>query len=347
MGGTTFNSIKPVLASTMKGSGVKQVRGFKSLEEQKFDSISMGTRPSGTLHLGNLFVLASCMHYLRINSKAQVHVDIMDLDFDTQRGALFTPFVNLPATRDFIKQLEAAVDILSHELKVDPGGVKIRYFSDRLKGADSELRNMLLRLAKGRESVKALKYSILDMPHRYDTPPLSMICDGCHQSNSNFVRYHSKSGLFTAKCDNWTCTTGEYSSDLSTDFFNVHYLVDPVRDLLLPPPVLHVYGGDYGLSNGQSDTVRFMRVAAVMEAARICLGLETEAPSFFIAPLITDHHGKKISKTESNGTPLIGGLADHLKKEIEHVLRLIGLCIDGTLEGFNLVCSPDGEPCEE
>jgi hypothetical protein len=346
MGDVTFSSIKPALAATMKGRGVKQVREFKSLEGHGFDNISMGARPSGTLHMGNLFVLASCMHYLRINSNARVHVDIMDLDFDNQRGLVFTPFVNLPGTRDFIGQLNAAVEILSGELKVASDRVKIRYFSDRLKQGDSELRKMLLRLAKNKESVKAVKYSISDRPGRYDTPPISMICESCGQSSSNFAHYRSTRSLFTADCGNVTCTVGEYASDLSSALFNVHYLVDPIRDLLLAPNTLHVYGGDYGLPHGQSDTLRFMRVAAVMEATRLNLGLETETPSFFITPLITDQHGKKISKSERNGGQVAGDIATHLKEEIAHVVKLMGLYIDGTLKGLSLMRSTDGEPCD-
>jgi hypothetical protein len=344
MGGTTFSSIRPALASAMKGHGVKQVHGFKCLEEHKFENVSMGARPSGTLHMGNLFVLASCMHYLRINSKATVHMDIMDLDFDNQR-AMFTPFIHIPTTKDFIKQLEAAVEILSQELKVDPNSVKIRYFSDRLTESDSRLREMFLRLAKSRDAVKAVKYAISDRPGRYDAPPFSMICDSCGQSNSNFARYHADRDVFTANCGNVTCSTGDYSSDLSSALFNLHYLVDPIRDLLLAPPTLHMYGGDYGMPHGQSGTTRFLRVAAVMEAARLNLGLETEAPSFFIAPLLTDQHGKKISKSDRERADVPADILAHLRAEISQVVKLMGLYIDGTLEGLKLVRSSEGGPC--
>ncbi len=349
MAGAIFNTIKPQLAATMRGDGVRQL-SFKCLEENRFDHVSMGTRPSGTMHMGNLFVLASCMHYLRINSEAQVHVDVMDLDFDNQRGGMFTPFINLPATSEFMHQLDAAIDILAKKLRVDPHSVKKRFFSDRLHG-DSDLRSMLLSLAKDKTAVKSMKFAIASRPGRYDTPPISMICESCGQSNSNFAHYKSVQDRFVSECTNVTCGTGPYESDLASKPFNVHYLVDPVRDLLLPGAVLHMYGGDYGRPHGPDGTLRFLRVAAVMKAAMLNLGIETELPAFFITPLITDQHGKKISKSDGNGVPSRAPASplSYLKDEIGHVIKLMELCIDGTLDGLTLMRSheqKEGASCE-
>ncbi len=355
MGGTTFSSIKPALTSILSGKDVNPMRDFRLLEHSHFDNVSMGTKPSGTLHMGNLFVLASCMHYLRVNSSATVHVDIMDLDFNSHGGALFIPFINLPGTKEFITQLDAAVGILSRELVVGPERVKIRYFSDKLKESDSKLRRMFLGLAKDKETADALKYCISDGPGRrhayppgcHAAVPISMICPGCGQSNSNFAHYNPTRARFTAQCYNPGCAVGEYASDLSSELFNVYYLSQTVRDLLLPSRTIHIYGGDYDMSHGKSNASRFMRAAAIVEATKLNLGLATGMPSFFITPMITNRDGTKISKSACNRGPACGNLVSHLRDEIAHVVKLMQSCVDGTFAGPILTASGDNASCAE
>lgn len=327
--------IRQLLASRMHGDGVKHVRDFKCLEEIPFDNISMGTRPSGTLHTGNLFVIATCLHYLRINSKATVNIDIMDLDFDNQRGPVFTPYHSLLSTKNFITQLAMAVEMMAEVLKVDPNSVKIRYFSDRMR--EPELRKTILGLAKDKEATKCVKYSMSDKPGRYYNPPLSLICSTCSQSSSDFARYTSQDDIFTSVCRNATCPTQGFASDLSRDMFNVHYLVDPVRDLLLPSPTLHIFGGDYGLPTGAAKKAKFLRVAAVMEAARCFLDIKAELPSFFITPMLLDQDGRKVSKSLGNGGYNGSDISTYLREEIDKVVKIMKLCIDGTLSGMTLL----------
>ncbi len=337
MSAFNFSHAKPTLYGRLHGEGVRRLQGFKALENAGFDTLSMGTRPSGLLHQGNLFVIASCLHYLRINSKAKVMIDIMDLDFDNQRGPLFTPFVNIHTTRGFREQLEMAVEIISSELKVDPNGASIRFFSEKLAKDESGLRTMFLGLFKSKEHVKALKYALSEKAGRYDTPPISLVCGNCGQSSSDFARYTRQGENYRSSCNNPTCPVDEYTADLSASPFNIHYLVDPARDLLYPAPALHVFGGDYGQLHGASKVPRFGRVAAAMEVFRQHMNLGPGLPSFFITPLVIDDCGNKISKSMGNGGGAKAGLGAYLREEVGKIVRIMGLCIDGTLSGLSLI----------
>ncbi len=337
MTGFNFSHARPSLYSMMHGEGVRRLQGFKALEGQGFDTLSMGTRPSGLLHEGNLFVIASCMHYLRINSEAKVMIDIMDLDFDHQRGPVFTPFVNMHTTKDFRKQLEVAVELISSGLHVDPNRAVISFFSDKIASDVWGMRNMFLSLFRSKEHLKAVKYALSEKAGRYDTPPVSLICGNCGQSSSDFARYSRADERYRSECKNPTCPVDVYSADLSASLFNIHYLVDPARDLLYPGSVLHVFGGDYGQLCGPSKSPRYGRVAAAMEAFRLHMGREAGLPSFFITPLMIDNSGNKVSKSLGNGAARSTDLTTHLRGEVAKILKLMELCVDGTLAGLSLI----------
>ncbi len=331
-----FAMVKPSLVSVFKGEGVREIRSFKALESEPFDTISMGTRPSGTLHLGNLFVLAAALHYLRINNKARINLDIMDLDFDTQRGAVFTPFVRLPSTQGFKHQLELAVVMISSALNVNPSAVQITRFSERLK-AGSSVRQTLEALFADKEATKAIKFSLLGEPGDYESLPISLICDVCDQSASTFSTIDRKTDTLQATCANYNCSVSDYLAGLSdVAHFNVHYLLDPIRDLFMEGKRLHIFGGDYSKRSSQFKVPKYRHTAAAMLATKVFLDLEAELPSFFLTPMLVDQYGIKISKSLGNGGNAENGLIAHLQEQVARVLHILNDFVNGTLDGCEI-----------
>ena len=328
-----------------KQARIKRVPDFSRLLDTEFDVVSIGARPTGKLHIGNIFVLFNAMKYLQANTSAKLMFDIMDLDFDSQRGTVFTPFTSLASTADFLKQVELAVNLICQKLGVDRSRITITPLSGRLdKAVDglqvSTFRDGLLGMFKDREATKAMKCAIglpRGSPH---VSPLSLICPDCHQSSGEFAVYDREHDRFKAECHNPSCPTETYYDHLSVGkAFNVYYTVDPIRDLLYPGRVLHIFGGDYGLDYGISTigTVpKYALIAAAMEVARIVWEIGSESPSLFIAPMIVDGDGRKISKSIGNGDGENGSLQTYVEETINKAERILQLVLDRTLEGMHV-----------
>ncbi len=333
----TFEAAKPRLDSVLKGADIRQLATFKDLEHADFKNVSLGTRPSGRLHTGNLFVLATALHYLRINSQAKIHVDVMDLDFDTQRGKVFTPFVHLSSTKQFLSDLTAAIEILSKEFGVDPNSVVLKFFSSRF--TDPSFRGSFLKLFTDVDACQSVRYAMQGEGNSFDAAPISLFCPSCEQSAAKLAILNARSNSFSAICNNSNCTIGEYSVPFSSpSLFNVYYKVDPIRDLFLEPQTLHIFGGDYAKPCGSKKFPSFAYVAAIMEAARIFLDIQTPIPAFFLTPLLTDESGRKISKSIGNG----GGdpskdVLQHLRDEIVKVVDILQGFLKGTFDGMEIV----------
>ena len=80
----------------------------------------------------------------------------------------------------------------------------------------------------------------------------------------------------------------------------IHYTIDPMRDALLArqkaSPVLHVFGGDYGMPWGYNGIPKAKRMSDLM--GRIMSKPEDPHIEHFVGPLLT-RGGRKLAK--SNG----------------------------------------------
>lgn len=328
----SHREIKPRITEVIRGNGMATVPDFKAFDKHGYDQISMGTRPSGFLHTGNLFVLGTAMWGLKINSQATVNVDVMDLDFHYQMGRVFTPFMNLPTTAPFKEGLERVTEMFGKAMGVDPERVKIARYSEKL--TKTEHGRVMTTLLGNTESTDSLRYAVTGAGDRINTGPISLICPNCSQSASTFSAKDGN-GTFKTDCNNTTCPVGEYKQTIKFgDTYNVHFIVDPIRDLEYGPNTLHIFGGDYGVPQGEQKMPRVNHVAAAVEVARYYQEIE-HGPDFFVTPMLLDKDGRKISKSEGNAE--IGtDYEKYLTEQVGKITKIIGEFVKGTLDGFKL-----------
>ncbi|MDO8554177.1 MAG: hypothetical protein Q7S22_05195 [Candidatus Micrarchaeota archaeon] len=344
MSNLTFKQLLPRIHEIREHQkGIIRVKTLPDLLSTEFDVVSIGARPSGRMHVGNIFVLVNAIHYLQKNPNAKLVFDIMDLDFDNQRGRIFTPFSVMQSTINFIEQVELATKIICESFGVNQGRVIVSLLSRRLDlNTENEkiptLRSGFLQLFKDPELTKALKYAVVNpTPGRRFKPPVSLICQNCHQSSVEYAVYDSREDRFKANCNNDQCPINEYSTKLdSGEAFNIMYTVDPIRDLLLKGKVVHIFGGDYDQPYLGSGSPKFAAIAAANELAKLVWKIETNSPAFFITNLITDSHGVKVSKSIGNSSNPDVSIERHLELEIDKAIRIVGMVLEGVLSGFTL-----------
>ena len=334
------------------------ITDFADLVTEDYEHLSMGIRPSGRIHVGSLLTILNGIEYLRAHDQSTFEIQVMDLDFDNQRGDHFVPYIHMQgpegsrnSARQQLRQdlhsiLNVMID-LEPELDLD-GRVSISNFSDFLY--DTEVLDFFSDILTDRDKVGELR-SILWDQGKSNKTPLSGICPSCHYSNSNWVtNFYNEDAtqkirgdiqkiisgeivvgderrtrelivekhnditrvereieiythgnaedskfLFKDTCKNDDCGIDDYVVDVRRPTaYNVHYLIDPLRDALStdthPRNDLHIFGGDYGAPYGTQGTPKSRRIQLAMKA----IGLNPV--DAFVGPLIT-YNGAKMGKS--------------------------------------------------
>ncbi len=267
-------------------------------------NISFGLRPSGTVHLGNLFTLALAGE---MANRIGPHVSKLVLTvLDTE-----APFVgdwnfidkkyvrhykDLPCegynsfSQRSSEEMFQAMESLNEEMKVP---YQLRFLSDVQR--DPSFRKGLKNVLDSEES-KDLVYT--NGNGRVEVFPL---CRNCGTSYMNSIKgktnkYHE--GIISTICSNPECDVDEYSVnvlDTSGDI-SVHPIMGALRDLVDPVTEVHVYGGDYASPHGESREPKIAKIKRVMEVAA-----PTQPLDFFVGPTIFAKGREKMSKSSHNG----------------------------------------------
>jgi hypothetical protein len=111
--------------------------------------------------------------------------------------------------------------------------------------------------------------------------------------NPDDARYFVESNCYNTNCDQTS-----YVFDLrGPGRYNIHYLVDPIRDAMdtkmRQGNDLHIFGGDYGQPSG----VR--RISKVDRIQRGMAAIGLEATDAFVGPIVLSD-GQKMSKSKDN-----------------------------------------------
>lgn len=300
----------------------------KYVEGEKEVNIAYGLRPSGIVHLGNLFtlVLASAITNKIGPHISNLNLSILDLDLPANRDWDFTSKKYVKHYRDlpceyygnFTKrtqvQVEEFMEKLNKEIKVP---FKMHFLSDLQR--DSRYRKGLKRILESEEAKKIINPS--SKSERIEVYPL---CRECGTSYTNTVRGKINTyeeGYIHSHCVNPDCSVDEYSMNIMDTNYDVGVstLMGALRDLSCPVADAHVYGGDYSFPHGETKESKVSKIRKMMEIADPKKSLD-----FLVGPTIYSGR-EKMSKSLHNGVDF-----NNLKRLFgeDYVKRIYGFAHD-------------------
>lgn len=275
---------------------------FGDLSDLSVDGsrVSVGFRPSGELHVGNLLTLA---YAAVIAEKLDLELDLFCCDTDWSAPILEQ---NRPGNSDVMKLFyNRECPCHSHDNLPEHRVDEIRPFLEGVKkesGLDFE-PGFLTDLAGDEDYTEALR-KVLSNMEKFDSffggafrrryrSPVTTFCQECGFSHAKGCDYSEESDELVASCRNQDCDASFVNGKLS-EKIGVHFLVDPVRDPSRDVAV-HVFGGDYRDAKKEQKTSKVSKVAKITELAT------GETPAYFLGPMISDDDGKPLSKSSGTG----------------------------------------------
>jgi tryptophanyl-tRNA synthetase len=309
-------------------------------------NISLGVRPSGTVHLGNLITLALAQGLARKIGphQSKINLTICDLDlpegldWKTIREGYAKHYRDLPdptkCHRTLSEHSTAEItdfyDSLAKDVNVP---VEIRKLSEIQR--DPLFREGIKRVLETPGLVSFL------IPHLAPgTVPVYPLCPECKGSYTGSVkgkRNSYENGRISTFCNNDECSVKDFDVDImdpSIDL-SVHMFIDPLRDSLLQPYAdIHVFGGDYNEQHGANKLSKIEKILRVMNVA----SNGERVPDVLIGPTIYARDGKKMSKSCANGLD-VKRLRDFLGPE-EYAGKILKFTMDLVGEGYNNIDYP-------
>ena len=297
-----ITTMKPLADGAVTGAGLVAF-DHKEFCQRDYGRLSMGLKPSGELHMGTIATILNGMLYLEGHRGASLRIDVMDLDYDTQRGLSFPSFMTMrdpKGCHSLMKhhtkeKVERTVQKLSAILGIDPKRVEVSFYTENY--ACEGFPELMTSLIRQRVRAKAVKHALFDGKGGTYDVPFTPICPECGYSSSSNSTYDSKADTLRTKCKNKECGGhGKVFSVPVSDLlaYNVYYLIDPIRDVHesanCPRADVHLFGGDYLLTHGVKRKSRVQRVADAMTA------VTSRLPDFFIGPMLT-LNSMKMSKS--------------------------------------------------
>lgn len=287
--------------------GISQMKEFmnKYIQGNKEVNFAFGLRPSGIVHLGNLFTLALASEMVNKTGPhiSKLILSILDLerpdnrDWDSTSKKYVKHYRDLPcegycsyAERAKV-QLSDFMEKLNKEMNVPFSLEKISTLQK-----DSRYRKGLKNILEEKESNKILENSLNS--GKIEVYPL---CKQCGTSYTNTIRGKMnkyEKGIISTTCLNPDCDVKDYEVNvLDTSFdLSVHPLMGALRDLSCPVADVHVYGGDYFYPHGGSKESRIEKIKQIMDIADSKKSLD-----FFVGPTIFAKGRDKMSKSLNNG----------------------------------------------
>ena len=294
---------------------------FSDLEEKSLEGskVSVGFRPSGELHIGNLLTLA---YATVVAEKLGLELDLFCCDTDwsahihgdhlPENNDLMKLFFNREcecSTKD--SQKRSLSEKSSDEVFVEHSNVaehhvdELRPFLKGLENASGKEveAKFLTDLQRENEYTEALGEILENMDEfneifgggfrrRYRSP-VATLCRNCGFSHAKGSAYSPETGEVVSSCRNPECSEGFMSGKITGEI-GVYYLLDPVRDPSRDVAV-HVFGGDYRDAKKEQKTSKVTKVAKITELAT------DETPAYFLGPMISDEDGKPLSKSAGTG----------------------------------------------
>ncbi len=289
--------------------------GIKTLQQivQEYDNspevnISLGLRPSGVIHLGNMMTMALAMglgHEVGPHiSKVNVAICDYDLpdenDWDIKANGFAKFYRDLKDQTGVCdstyaksrKDIEEFLTNLSKQTSVD---FNIRDLSDIQR--EPSFREGLKKILDSPEAMKLIFPNLKD-----DSVVVYPVCPKCKTSYTSTIkgkRVTYKDGRIFTHCSNSDCDVKEYDiSILDQDAeFSVHMFIDPLRDAVVKPCAdVHVFGGDYSQEHGENKLPKIDKIGRLTQIAS-----DGKSPDYLVGPTIYARDGEKMSKTKANG----------------------------------------------
>lgn len=318
------------LVTTDFGEVIKKYTG--ATQER---NVAIGIRPSGTIHLGNMSVIALAGYLAKeIGSNiSQVNLTICDTDLphihDWKRGA-----------RKHISYFDSIEDRFEcHDSLLDHATEKMKSFISELElllGVKYNISN-LSEVQRQESFRKGLKRVVEDPeimkflnPRFEEGVFVYPICPECRSSNPTPSEYSK--GLLKTTCLNPDCEVKYYQMDIldcSRDLA-VHYFIDPLRDRCAEPKSkIHIFGGDYRRKHKTEDVTKIDKILKVMKIAG-----EGDIPDIVIGPMFYASEGGPMSKRKENGVTL-----DRLSSEFgnEYSSRVLSFVTQLAEQGYKNV----------
>lgn len=287
------------------------------------DSVAVGFRPSGSLHLGNLVTIT---YAAVLADELGLELDLMvcDTDWSAHIHGDHLPEENRCMKLFFQRDCsceeheniaEHRVDEISEFLNIlkdETVDFEVNYLSTySSEGYDKALRTVLNKMDEFDDIFGG------GFRRRYRSP-VAAICEECGFSDAKGSAYSSESDELVSSCRNPDCSSGFMTTPLSECRKGVYYLVDPVRDPVRDVAV-HVFGGDYRDAEKEQKTPKIEKVEKITELAH------GETPEYFLAPIIVTEEGIPLSKSKGTGISVdeIDNLESFSEKLVGNVRELI------------------------
>jgi len=268
-------------------------------------NIAFGLRPSGIIHLGNLFTLALASEIVNRTGPhiSKLTLSLLDIDLpDTKDWDFISKkyvkhYKDLPCERygTFLNrtkvQVEDFMEKINKEMTV-PFELKVLSELQR----DSRYRKGLRNILESENAKKIIK--LTNHNGRVEVYPL---CRKCGTSYTNTIKgkinTYEENTIYSF-CANPQCDVKDYQANIldSSVDLSVNALMGALRDLSCPVADAHVYGGDYSFPHGETKESKVEKIKKIMEIADPKKSLD-----FLVGPTIFAKGREKMSKSLHNG----------------------------------------------
>lgn len=267
-------------------------------------NISLGIRPSGKIHLGNLATICLAGLFGKdVGGDATIRLAIVDLD--------------LPDVSDWSVKDNQHVRYFHQLPAPDGSGQSLREYATArigqfLNGLQELLdvpfelstlsdiqRDERFRAGLDRALGNAALMEYINPRYVNGKVGAFPLCPDCGTSSPWMPDYHE--GVLETVCMNDCCAVEEYDVNVMDCAIDIapHHIISPLRDATIPPFAdVHVYGGDYGETHCGSDP----KVAKVKQVTLYASG--GNAPRYLVGPMFLAGKGEKMSKSRDNGLSL-------------------------------------------
>ncbi len=312
---------------------VPQLNEFigKYIQGNKEVNFSFGLRPSGIVHLGNLFTLALASEIVNKTGPhiSNLVISILDLerpnnqDWDSTSKKYVKHYRDLPCEgySSFAERARVQLEDFMEKLN---GEINVPYSIHNLSELqrDSRYRKGIKNILENEDSKK-----IFDNPKNSEKIDVYPLCKNCGTSYTNTIRgkiNKYEDGRIYTFCLNPLCETDDYELNVLDPSFDisVHPLMGVLRDLSCPMADAHIYGGDYFYPHGETKESKIEKIIKIMDMADPKKELD-----FIVGPTIFAKGREKMSKSLYNGVDynnlkkLFG--EDYVKRILEFTREIV------------------------
>ncbi|MFB6245131.1 MAG: hypothetical protein ABEJ03_02175 [Candidatus Nanohaloarchaea archaeon] len=275
---------------------------FDSIAEGDLNGniVEVGFRPSGDLHVGNLLTIA---YGAAVADRLLMDLEVTCCDTDWSAHLHET---HRPQNNRVMKLFyDRSCGCGSHENVAEHAMSVLEPFFESLETHfDIKVRERFLTDLQGDRGYTDALRAVLKNMEEFDSfygggfrrryvSPVTATCDTCGFAHAKGASFSPGTDELVAPCRNRGCPNGFITEPLDGEI-GVYYLVDPVRDIFQDVAV-HVFGGDYRTAEKEQKTSKVAKVARTTELAT------GTTPEYFLAPMISDKHGKPLSKSKGTG----------------------------------------------